>query len=223
MLTRPFDRSVEKSVQLLSSTIKKYGVKLVIVDSMVRFMIGDEDKAKDVRIVFEGLKHIKLENPNVSFMILHHMSKTGSGQKGLRGSGEFSAFCDTIFTMENSGDDLILVTCENSRHMSKDKNPKFNIKIQEESGVLSLNYFEKFEKTTVIERCKKDIIRFLSDKNISEFETSDLQKEMNSLGHKPNAFHSAKNILLKDKLIQDIKRGKFKVDLDNLLTSRLSL
>jgi RecA-family ATPase len=83
----------------LKGAIEKYAPRLVILDSTVRLMRGDENEAKDVRNIFDNLKNLFLSKiDHISFVLLHHTNKAGMpGEMGsLRGSSDFAAAADVV-------------------------------------------------------------------------------------------------------------------------------
>jgi len=70
--------------ETISAFIDAFNINLIIIDSMVRCMIGDENKATDVRKIFDNLKQIftTLQTP-ISIVLIHHTTK--SNQRSLVG------------------------------------------------------------------------------------------------------------------------------------------
>ena len=74
---------------------------LIILDSLVRFMTGDENSVKDVRLLFQGLKKLANEE-GVTIICIHHLRKAGSfGNSG--GSSGTSSTSGTSGIQGNTG------------------------------------------------------------------------------------------------------------------------
>lgn len=84
-------------IEILRKVCEDFKPDLIILDSLVRFISGDENSVKDVRKFFETLKNF-IEEYNTSFLVIYHTIKNPTGIKhDLRGSGDFSAMADIIF------------------------------------------------------------------------------------------------------------------------------
>jgi archaellum biogenesis ATPase FlaH len=73
---------------------------VVIVDSITRFIDGDENKSSDMREFAQ--KVFRLVNAGATVILLHHSKKGSSGSldDGLRGSSELAAFVDSCWVTE---------------------------------------------------------------------------------------------------------------------------
>ena len=74
---------------------------LILVDSLVAFMEGDENDAGETREFFQGLR--QLTYLGASVIVLHHSGKAESA-KDYRGSSDIKAAIDVGFTLANFGD-----------------------------------------------------------------------------------------------------------------------
>jgi hypothetical protein len=72
----------------------------VIVDTITRFIDGDENKSEDMRKFAQ--KAFRLANAGATVLLLHHSKKGSSGSldDGLRGSSELAAFVDSCWVTE---------------------------------------------------------------------------------------------------------------------------
>ena len=91
-----------KWMERLRELIQNTKPDLIILDSMVRAMEGDENSAKDVRRVFKAVSKLTHEFGGC-WVILHHMRKGGNDKNALRGSGDFLAMADMIYTVHRKG------------------------------------------------------------------------------------------------------------------------
>jgi hypothetical protein len=73
---------------------------VVIVDTITRFIEGDETKSEDMRRFAQ--KVFRLVNAGATVVLLHHSKKGSSGSldDGLRGSSELAAFVDSCWVTE---------------------------------------------------------------------------------------------------------------------------
>jgi hypothetical protein len=73
---------------------------VVIVDTITRFIEGDENKSEDMRRF--ARKAFRLANAGATVVLLHHSKKGSSGSldDGLRGSSELAAFVDSCWVTE---------------------------------------------------------------------------------------------------------------------------
>lgn len=73
---------------------------VVLVDTITRFIEGDENKSEDMRRFAQ--KVFRLVNAGATVVLLHHSKKGSSGtlDDGLRGSSELAAFVDSCWVTE---------------------------------------------------------------------------------------------------------------------------
>jgi Bifunctional DNA primase/polymerase, N-terminal/AAA domain/Primase C terminal 1 (PriCT-1) len=73
---------------------------VVIVDTITRFIEGDENKSEDMRKFAQ--KVFRLMNAGATVVLLHHSKKGSSGSldDGLRGSSELAAFVDSCWVTD---------------------------------------------------------------------------------------------------------------------------
>ena len=73
---------------------------VVIVDTITRFIEGDENKSEDMRKFAH--KVFRLVNAGATMVLLHHSKKGSAGtlDDGLRGSSELAAFVDSCWVTE---------------------------------------------------------------------------------------------------------------------------
>jgi len=206
-------------VKKLNELIEKSNPSLIIFDSMVRCMEGDENKAEEVRRVFENLK--KILQTGLSILILHHTTKGGKGLNALRGSGDFAAFSDVVLMFEPQINGEILVTIDKHRHLDNSKFNKFGIKItsldKDATTLPNWNgsiYFEykPVEDIDIVQACISAIMDYIEDNDLETFRTGELQRELEKRGHKRNSFYSAIDYLIKRKIIKKIRRGVYSVE-----------
>tara|TARA_R100001594_G_scaffold113737_1_gene148596 strand:- start:185 stop:1231 length:1047 start_codon:yes stop_codon:yes gene_type:complete len=206
-----------KQLNKLKTFIDYYDIKVVVIDSMVRCMQGEEDKAASVRSVFENLKEIMKEYTELSFIILHHTTKGGKGLNSLRGSGDFAAFADVVLMFEGKGN-IVNIEVAKNRHIDKFKFNRFSFQVFGSEDSMRLEYSDyKLANVSVIEDCKEAIIEYCKEKSLDEFSTGTLKDAMNKLGFKRQSFYDALKDLKDEHHIQAIKKGRYRVTYQEVL------
>ena len=84
--------------------VKEKKVDLIFLDPFARMHIKDENDAAQMALVWSNIARISRECEGVSFVIIHHFSKSSiieDGIMGFRGSGSFPANLDTGLILEN--------------------------------------------------------------------------------------------------------------------------
>lgn len=208
----------EEIVLRLKKIIQEKSIKVVVFDSMVRCMEGVEDKAEDVRKVFDNLKQLMKEFNDISFVILHHTTKGGKGMNALRGSGDFAAFADCVTMFEGTKIGVNIETVKN-RHVEREQLPRFSMKVNSTKDSndkplsVVLTYLE--DQTTsndVIADCIKDIEEWIGENDLERFQTKDLHEQMKKLGHKKNAIYTSMRNLCDSRSLTKLSYGKYQVN-----------
>ena len=125
------------SLKDIEEYIKNYKPKLIILDSLIRFFLGDENSSSDTRHIFDALKMFT-EKYDISFIVLHHLGKTLNGGKptleSLRGSGDIGAMADYTYILTKGSELLTLYQVKN-----RDDNESRPILLKMESSEDSIN------------------------------------------------------------------------------------
>lgn len=197
----------------LIEDIEKYNPKVVIIDSMVRCMEGEEDRAKDVRVVYENIKQILNKYRDICFIILHHTTKQGSGISSLRGSGDFTAFSDVVLMFNKTEEGRVFIKFGKNRHIDTSKFKGFCIEVTNPSkDDINLNYIgDTTEGKDKSERCLEDIQEWISNNDSKEFKSTDLKSDMEKQGHSPWIYYEVLGRLKQNKKIKEIKKGVYKI------------
>ncbi|MFH1770021.1 MAG: AAA family ATPase [archaeon] len=204
------------------SIIEIHRPKVVIIDSLTRFMIGNEDRVEEVRRIFDNIKPL-MEKFSCSFIFLHHAKKGSKGVDPLdviRGSGDFTGMADNVFRIrkENSEDNLYRF----EQVKSRDGTPIYPIGIKvidtkDEQGILiELREIQKDSKsktTSALVSCIEDIKSWLVNNKKIEFK----RKELFTLfkeddAHTTSTIKRALKKMIEDKVLVDTtKYGGYKV------------
>ncbi len=159
----PIDFMIYKDIKLdtdspkilLENYIKEHRPKLVICDSMVRFMIGDENSATDVRRVFDNLKQLK-ETYGVAFLLLHHTTKAGND---ARGSGDWKGMIDDMFLCKRClGEHMFEFNQELSRRSNWISNVIYTIEGEEDEPII-FNYVGSTKEEITDEKYDKEVFK----------------------------------------------------------------
>lgn len=102
---------------------------LIIIDTLARCYLGDENKTEDMGQFVQGLGRLQREF-NSSVLVVHHSGRDESHERGntaLRGA------CDTIYRIDANRDDQTLkISCEK---MKDSKEPEDRILVYREVSV----------------------------------------------------------------------------------------
>lgn len=198
---------------LLCEIINEYNPKLIVLDSMVRFLNGDENKASDVKNLFTNIK-VHLEK-GISFIILHHTIKnpSGKGMSGLRGSGDFAAFADSILMITKGREGYCNVKTEKNRHLAVEELGEFFCKLETVNDGLRLEWKGMSDADgNIIERCAKAIETWIQDDGLDEFESKNSSKLTQSQSYSKNCHYDALKLLVEKGILTKLKRGRYKVN-----------
>ena len=78
---------------------------LIIIDSLIAFLNGDENDAGEMRHFMKGLR--RLADLGATIIVIHHDGKSDSS-RDFRGSSDFKAAIDQAFHVTNVGSDMRL-------------------------------------------------------------------------------------------------------------------
>lgn len=196
----------------LNLLIDKYKPELVILDSMVRCIDGDENKAEDVKQVFQTIKE-HLEQ-GISFILLHHTVKNVTkSMAGLRGSGDFSAFADSVLMFSKGQEGFCNVNTVKNRHIAVEELGEFFFQLDcKADNSVSLEWKgQQDDKGDIVERCVEAISEWISNEQIKVFETQKVTKLTQDLGYSNNTKFMALKLMVERKLLDKLKRGSYNV------------
>jgi hypothetical protein len=186
---------------------------LIILDSLVRFMTGDENSATDAKKCFDTIKYY-VKKYGVSFVILHHMRKNGgNGKNDMRGSSDFSAFADNIFISTKKTRDVFELKQVKSRHNPEEMLFKIRIQHVGTDGIrLALDSSENVASLSKIGECVNDATSWMT--NRMEFTTKEFNTEL-SKKHAHNTLFSTLKELRRLNAITQTAHGKYRVNKNN--------
>jgi len=111
----------ENSIQVAENMIQKYGIKLTIIDTMVRIHSKSENDASEMNRVYQALRRLQLAGSAVLF--IHHFNRSGSSgmfkttdiKQLLRGSGDILGWLDSYFALQIVENGLLRLDVGKSR------------------------------------------------------------------------------------------------------------
>ncbi|MEK6890915.1 MAG: AAA family ATPase [Nanoarchaeota archaeon] len=156
--------------------IEKHHPALIVCDSLVRLIEGDEDKSKDAREVFEFIKPFKTKT---NWLLLHHTPK---GVENARGSGDWVAQVDDAFIIKSSGkrnEHKFTLKTYRSRGAKFLEGIDFQLIGDEEEPIIfnCLGNRTQFNKRQEYEKSAFDIASWLIKTEITNFKSADVKKQ----------------------------------------------
>lgn len=123
----------QKHREQLCDTIKKYGVKLVVVDSLTRIHNLDEASNRDMARLYSFMREIM--DLGATLVVCHHDRKGGQGESGVghdraRGAGEIMAAADMVYSVEKN-DGIHRIVCTKSRLVAEEDAVKCDFLIED--------------------------------------------------------------------------------------------
>jgi hypothetical protein len=102
---------IERDRSRLSQTVRQYRPRLLLLDPFVRLHRINENDAGEVSALLAYLRALEREH-EITVALVHHARKNGSAGaqagQGLRGSGDFYAFVDSLLYLRRLRDQLHL-------------------------------------------------------------------------------------------------------------------
>lgn len=115
----------------LSTLVKSHDIKLIVIDSFVDLMVGNESSSGDTQVFFNALRTLF---PQVAFLVLHHENKPSQGlfrndSQRLRGSSNINAQTFTMFRLEQMQNAKTDLTLKQTKARDSVKLDKFMIRM----------------------------------------------------------------------------------------------
>lgn len=150
------DDDDDENYKRVRDLLKEYPCDIVVIDSGVRAMQGDENAASDVRKLFDSIYALRNEF-DTTFILIHHKRKPSNENKkstahDVRGSGDFYAACDELWVFEkkkkNDEGKQIDLICHKMR-LSQEKS--WSIFVEEGFKMKVLGEYEDYNPVKVAE------------------------------------------------------------------------
>lgn len=227
-----FKLDSEEGRQHFCTVVEREMPNLVVVDSQVRCMEGDENSAQDVRKIFDTVKDV-IHKLGICVIILHHTPK--SNPLDARGSGDFKGMADSIFTFVPDDENYSLIHFDvgKTRLIDRNKWQPFDIEMQSSSHLtrtedglpeecITFNYKERqlnAEAKTLTGQCISSTEKYILENNISELDTSNTgewKSLMTTMGFKLGVLKETIQQMVEEKRLEAKSKGKYTVKKDKL-------
>lgn len=195
--------------------IEKYKPRVCIIDSFVRFFLGDENNSSDVSKVYDTLKWAMKEH-NTSFVLLHHTTKNNSNgyvKHSLRGSGDISAQADNVLMCSKlPKSDFIKIEQVKNRH-DKELDKPFNMLMKNIDGVFSITYggSVEVEKANATDYALKTFCDIIAQNEWLEIQTKIMLPVFTSKGCHKDLYYTVVKMLSDNNILSKIKNGQYKI------------
>lgn len=211
----------------LSALVKEYNPSLVLLDSMVRLMAGEENNSSDVRKVFETIKDL-LEKNKLCFVFLHHTRKSGQARMDdLRGSGDFSAMVDVVHMIKRSGKRGVEWHMPKNRFIDVSQVDPFYVAVRGEGKEDSSVSFEITgavnKNQSRVDNCLDDLKEWIIADKITSFRSGQTLDRMKPLGHSKNAVYGAINQGVDEEYFVKLKHGVYEVKKGRLVVEEINM
>lgn len=127
--------------------IEELGPGVVVLDSMVRFLDGNENSSEEVSKFFNRFVN-PIKDMGINVIIIHHNNKNpeAQGSNKMRGSSDFSAFPDCTIQIKKRkiGIETVLeIKQTDNRH--DEELERFGVKIESDHESISFTYLDGME------------------------------------------------------------------------------
>ena len=106
----------------ICDTVRKYNIKMIVVDSLTRIHSMDEASNKDMSRLYSYMREIM--DLGATLIVCHHDRKGGQGDSNVghdraRGAGDIMAAADMVYSVEKT-DGVHKIVCTKSRLVAED-------------------------------------------------------------------------------------------------------
>ena len=165
MIMSGFKTDNNDQIEKLFRNIKKYKIKVVIIDSLVRIHLGDENSSRDIAKVFEVLR--RLNAKGVTVFLNHHNRKKSADQKtdrsSMRGSSDILAAIDCHLQIERKGNQLFISQTKN--RLDQEIKPFVVNFVSDEEKMIFTYAGEDLTPQHKSDEAQNQILKILTDKS----------------------------------------------------------
>lgn len=205
-----FDTTHE-SYDLMVEILNEYKPDVLVFDSLVRFMIGSENDAEAAKMVFDFLRILLKTNPNLTIIILHHVTKNNAGgMNALRGSSELAAAASTILMLHRKQQG-IKISLEKSRFVDLNKENNMYYRIDKDKGLFFEACVLEELPTDALGLAADDFWQWVEEQKIEVFSTQNLVNFLKTNSHSKNTAFSLIKTLADQGYITKLTRGKYEI------------
>src|SRR3989344_1327545 len=197
-----FKITKSECLNYLEKYIEEHNIGLVIMDSLIRIHNGDENTARDMSRVYDGLRRLRTNFPNLNIIVTHHHRKQGLGPKNvsqmMRGSSDILASVDVHLAVSSTGEQIALIQ---NKLRGDEKLKPFNIDIIKGNAWRFEYSGETKQDELAINVAKEIIANILQEKkDLDRKPILQMVKEVQAIGN--NAIGNALSELLKEKKLK---------------------
>jgi hypothetical protein len=150
--------SLSQFAQTLSTIVERENIQLIVIDSFVDLMVGNESSSGDTQLFFNALRELY---PHKAFLVLHHENKPSQGlfrndSQRLRGSSNINAQTFTMFRLETVAKSKTELTLRQTKARNSLKLDKFMIRMDVERNENSDTYVSGFTYMGEVEEQSED-------------------------------------------------------------------
>jgi RecA-family ATPase len=200
-----------------SQFIQDWHPDFIIMDSLTRYILGNENDSEACKNVFDFVKEALTDFPKLGIMILHHLSKAGQqngrGMAAVRGSTELTAAASALLMLQKKARHITL-TVEKNRYMDITALKPINYRMVDcEGDSIDFEICEDSELPSAIERCTEDFWQWAHEFSIQNFAAVDSSRYLKSKGHSRTTVYAVFNKLLGEEYLGRFgqKRGYYEI------------
>lgn len=163
----------------ICDTVKKYGIKIIVVDSLTRVHGLDEGSNKEMARLYGFMREIM--DAGATLVICHHDRKGGQGDSSVghdrsRGAGEIMAAADMVYSVEKR-EGIHKIVCTKSRLVSEEDAVSCEFLI-EDSEDRTRVFVKAVSQTEIsnrrLDNCEQAVVDFLRYRGLAK--TSDIKE-----------------------------------------------
>ena len=207
----------------LEKAIQETGAKVIIFDSLKRFIDFEENDADNVNRFYSFVVKPLMIKYGVTIILLHHVRKDSHGNfkhKGdkkdlLRGSSDFVNIADSILYFERGITNLQFELYQIKNRLAEEFEPKLiRITADADAGfVFTIEEGEQEKNETG--KCIDEIIGYIFREKLEEFKSgTKMEALFKDAGFKRGVYNFARNKIVDAKVLvkMDGKKGTYSVD-----------
>ena len=203
--------------QALINVVSDKKIGLIIFDSFVDFMVGNESSSGDTQQFFDAIRELYAK---IAYITIHHENKPAQGvprsdSQKLRGSTNINAQTVTMFRLEAVAKSNTEMTLKQTKNRDAPKINKFmikmNIQVNEDQStvVTGFDYVGDVEDLNEEknEEAKESIVEILNSNN-GLYNRKGLIELLNGQGISERTTERAIKGMFDEKIISKIRKGK---------------
>lgn len=207
----------------LEKAIQQTGAKILIFDSLKRFIDFEENDADKVNKFYSFVIKPLMIKYGVSIILIHHVRKDAHGSSRfrqdkkdlVRGSSDFVNIADSILYFERGVTNLQFDLLQVKNRLEEEVSQKLvRITANEEVGFIFSVEEGEVEKTDY-QKCAQEILEYIYRENLERFVSNKETAELFAkAGYKPGTYNNARNKLIEDRILKKIEgeKGVYSVD-----------